>query len=148
MKTEKELLSLYPWLHPINVVTNQKIEFSQNDKLWTELFSLPVGWRIAFQDELVFELDNLLKESNIKDYIVLSIKQSNGKLDWRDNFKSHNVRKELKQKYDNLFVKYSQLSSKTCMFCGKNAIGNILIHPTCQECQVEKNQGHEKKKRK
>jgi hypothetical protein len=150
MKTEKELLSLYPWLHPVNVVTNQKIEFSPNDKLWTELFSLPIGWRIAFQEELVSELDAILKESHIKDYIIFSIKQSSGKLEWKDNFKSsQNIKKELKQRYDALLNKYIQLGSQTCIFCGKKSIDNAnSIHPVCTECHLERNHGYEKKKKK
>jgi hypothetical protein len=148
MKTDKELISLYPWLHPVNVVSNKKIEFSSNEQPWTELFSLPKGWRIAFQDQMVSELDVLIKEANINDYVITIARQALGKLDWRDNFKSRNIRKELKEKYNNLIKKYTDMSSLVCIFCGKDVVKtSSSVYPTCGECQVERNH-HEKKKKK
>jgi hypothetical protein len=152
MKTEKEFLLEYPWIHPTNIVTGEKIEFKENEKPWTELFTIPIGWKLSFVEGMLSEIDQLIKESNYQEkYRVYKARQISGRLIWEDNFsRAPGVRKEAHQKHDLLVKKYQDLSSKSCIFCGKEAHPRegMMTFPSCLQCESEKNKNlnHKKKK--
>ena len=63
----KELVEKYPWLKPRNAWTGEELE--DYDYEFTLMDDIPEGWRIAFGDKMVQELDDLLKKYNIRDEI-------------------------------------------------------------------------------
>ena len=73
----KKLLKKYPWLLPRNDWTG--LPPKNYDYSWTELYSLPTGWRIAFGELIAEDLDRVLrKEHYVDKYRILQIKEKYG----------------------------------------------------------------------
>lgn len=73
MKTNKELIKLYPWLKDRNCWDDELI--SEQDDC-SKLDELPIGWRIKFGDKLCKKIDKLLKKANYQnDYRIAQIKE-------------------------------------------------------------------------
>ena len=99
------------------------------DYEYTELDAMPIGWRIAFGDQMVEELGEELRKANYDDeYRILDIKEKYGGLRWYDNSNT-------KEGY-NIINKYENLSRTTCICCGKPAKYITLgwISPLCEDC--------------
>ncbi len=123
----KALCEKYPWLIPTNRWTGEIVEDYDYD--YTELDSMPEGWRIAFGDQMVEELNReLVKGGFVNDYRITQIKEKYGGLRWYDNGNT--------EEGYNIINKYESLSRKTCICCGKPAKYITLgwISPFCEDC--------------
>ena len=133
-KHNKDLLERYPWLTPYNVWTGKPLE--DYDYEYTLADDIPRGWRIAFGDQMLEELDQLLKKYNFeKEYRIVQIKEKFGGLRWYDD----GFPEEGWEEYKAWLYKYEDLSFKTCMSCGKPAIGFTKgwIMPLCKDCMKD-----------
>ena len=130
----KALLEKYPWLTPYNVWTGKPLRDYNYE--YTRADDIPKGWRLAFGDQMIEELDHLLEKYNLKDeYRITQIKEKFGGLRWCDNGFS----KEGFEEYTEWIYKYEDLSFKTCINCGKPAIGFTKgwITPLCKDCMKD-----------
>lgn len=129
----RTLLKKYPWLTPHNVWTGELSEDYDYEYTWAD--SIPRGWRLAFGDQIIEELDQLLKKYNVEDYQILQIKEKYGGLRWYDN----GFPRVGFDEYNAWIYKYEKLSLETCINCGKPAIGFTKgwISPLCKECMKD-----------
>ena len=131
----KALLEKYPWLTPYNVCTGKPLEDYNYEYTWAD--DIPEGWRLAFGDQMLEELDQLLRKYNFRDeYRIFQIKEKFGGLRWYDN---DDFPEEGYEEYRDWLCKYEDLSFKTCIDCGKPAIGFTKgwIVPLCRECMKD-----------
>lgn len=127
----KELIKKYPWLKPRKVYSDEEIEGYDYEFTWMD--DIPDGWRVAFGDQMVQELDELLKKYNcMKDYKIFQIKEKFGGLRWYDS----GFPREGSDEYMNWLLKYEDLSFHTCINCGKPAkyFTKGWIVPICEDC--------------
>lgn len=129
----KALLRKYPWLTPYNIWTGEISEDYGYERTWAD--SIPRGWRLAFGDQMIEELSQLLRKYSVEDYQILQIKEKYGGLRWYDN----GFPKVGFGEYNSWLYKYEELSFKTCINCGKPAIGYTKgwITPLCEECMKD-----------
>lgn len=130
----KALLKKYPWLTPYNVWTGKLNEDYDYNYTWAD--DIPDGWRLVFGDQMIEELDRLLKKYNLEnEYCIVEIKEKFGGLRWYDNGFSEKGWEE----YKAWLHKYEDLSFKTCINCGKPAIGLTKgwIMPLCKDCMKD-----------
>ena len=130
----KSLLNKYPWLTPYNVWTGKPLEDYNYESTWAD--DIPDGWRLAFGDQMIEELDQLLRKYNLEeDYHITQIKEKFGSLRWYDD----GFAKEGVEEYMNWLYKYEDLSSRTCIYCGEPAIGFTQgwIIPLCKDCMKD-----------
>lgn len=99
----KDLLKRYPWLEPVNAFSGKRIiqcsgkngekgfwpgDPNKNpdyDYSYTVLDEMPRGWRLAFGDDMIEEINQeLLKYDFVEDYRVIEIKEKWGGLRWYD----------------------------------------------------------------
>ncbi len=79
----KALVEKYPFLLPRNRFSDEVID--DYDWLYTEMDSMPDGWRKAFGDQMLEEIKNELVKFNFLDkYRILQIKEKYGTLRWYD----------------------------------------------------------------
>lgn len=126
-KENKKLVKEFPFLLPRNRWTGKVPE--DYDYSYTELDDMPIGWRKAFGIALCTELKEVLIKGNILDkYRISQIKEKFGELRWYD---FGNTKEGFK-----IIGKYSDLSRKTCINCGKDAtkISKGWIAPYCDDC--------------
>lgn len=110
--TKDELIKKYPWLELRNVWTNEKVKDTES----TWLDDLPEGWKIAFGEQMIEELDEILRKANFQnDYRITQIKEKYGSLRWYDD----GVPLGILEEQNEWLAKYEDLSEKTCMICGK-----------------------------
>ena len=129
----KALLRKYPWLTPYNIWTGEISEDYEYECTWAD--SIPRGWRLAFGDQMIEELNQLLRKYSVEDYQILQIKEKYGGLRWYDNgFPRIGF-----DEYNTWVYKYEGLSLRTCINCGKPAIGYTKgwITPLCEECMKD-----------
>lgn len=129
----KALLRKYPWLTPYNIWTGEISEDYEYERTWAD--SIPRGWRLAFGDQMIEELSQLLRKYSVEDYQILQIKEKYGGLRWYDNgFPRIGF-----DEYNTWVYKYEGLSLGTCINCGKPAIGYTKgwITPLCEECMKD-----------
>ncbi len=130
----KDLLKKYPWLTPYNVWTGKPREDYNYEDTWAD--DIPDGWRLAFGDQMIEELDQLLRKYNLEDeYHITQIKEKYGSLRWYDD----GFAKEGFEEYMNWIHKYEDLSYRTCIYCGEPAIGFTQgwIIPLCKDCMKD-----------
>ena len=130
----KDLLKKYPWLTPYNVCTGEPLDDYNYECTWAD--DIPNGWRLAFGDQMIEELDQLLRKYNLRDeYCIVQIKEKFGGLRWYDD----GFPEEGYEEYMDWLCKYEDLSFKTCINCGKPAIGftKDWITPLCKECMKD-----------
>ena len=132
-----KLCKKYPFLRIKNVWNGKKLGYS-----YTELDSMPRGWRKRFGLEICQELSDLFKKSKMKNfdkkYFITQIKEKYGSLRWYDN----GVPTDIFEEYSTLMQKYEDLSGRTCVKCGKDAtIRNMngWYEPLCGQCLKEIN---------
>lgn len=100
---------------------------------YTELDSMPEGWRKAFGLQMCEDIKQALKKVNaLHKYRIMQIKEKWGELCWYDA--QHN------REIQDVINKYSNKSATTCISCGKSAKYRTVgwICPYCEEC-VPKN---------
>lgn len=145
--TNKELIKRYPWLTPFNRFSGKLITDcagpNGEEGFWpgsptkhpdynydfTELDSLPDGWRKAFGERMCEEIRKaLIKNNCLNDYYVAEIKEKYGGLCWYDYGAPAEVEEIIK--------KYEQLSYHICELCGEyveEVHSNIFI-TLCDKC--------------
>lgn len=141
----KELCEQYPFLIPWNrwsgvLITQQENggffpgdpeEIVPYDYEYTELDSMPEGWRNAFGYQMCEEIKQaLIEDGDLERYRIVQIKEKWGLLCWYDN--------GVKQgsKVHDIVRRYEDMSGHTCVVCGRPAtrITRGWICPYCDEC--------------
>ena len=125
----RELIKNYPWLKPWNRWTGETPD--EYDYTYTELDSMPEGWRLAFGDEMVERIQQELVKFNFVDkYRINQIKEKWGGLRWYDGGYPEN------SEINDIVSRYEELSYKICIRCGKPAewISKGWISPYCTDC--------------
>ena len=134
----KKLCETYPFLIPRNRWTDQ-ILWESKEKWYythpysfTELDSMPRGWRKAFGESICREIkEELIKHKYLNRYRILQIKEKYGELRWYDNGTP------VKSKVHDIINKYTELSRNTCILCGRPAKiinNNGWYEPICDIC--------------
>ena len=124
----------YPWLIPHNRWTDE--EDPEYDYSYTELDSMPNGWRRTFGEQMCEEIQKLLEEADWVDkYRILQIKEKFGSLRWYDS----SVPESIRERLDKVIQKYEEISARTCFICGAPAtkISMSWICPWCDKCAAE-----------
>ena len=101
---------------------------------WLE--QLPIGWIIAFGDQLADDVIALAKKYNFEnEYEVLQIKEKFGGLRW---YAGH-VPREMYEEHSDLIHDYETMSYRTCVICGAvaEAPKSMFDQPVCAECKVK-----------
>ena len=137
----KALCRKYPFLIPSNRFSGKRItegagsrpgspEVSSGyDWEYTELDSMPDGWRTAFGEQMCEELKTALIKADLLDrYRVMDIKEKYGHLRWYDNGGTRIVKE--------IISKYEEISKRICICCGRRATLIALgwISPYCDSC--------------
>ena len=127
--TNKELVEEFPFLLPRNRFTGEVPK--DYDYSYTELDSMPEGWRKAFGIQLCKELKKALGES-VSNYRVTQIKEKYGDLCWYDYGGTEESYKVLD--------KYQTISAHICILCGKPGELDFdgWILPLCEEHYKER----------
>ena len=123
----KKLIEEYPFL---------KIDDNCDTIDYTWLDDMPIGWRIAFGEQLCKEIkEELIKNNELDTYKIIQIKEKFGGLRWYDN----GFYEEGYEEYQTWLNKYEDLSFTTCIACGKPAIGYTKgwITPLCKDCMKD-----------
>ena len=118
----KKLIKKYPWLRA-NDWLDQPIK--GYDITWAD--EIPEGWRKAFGNMMIEEIDEVLKRTHTTIHID-QIKEKYGQL--RFYFSGT-------AELHDIVEKYSMLSENICIICGKPDIPMIdtgWVCPICQEC--------------
>ena len=130
----KKLVEEYPFLLPRNRFSDKVVE--DYDYSFTEMDSMPDGWRIAFGDDLLRELkEDLVKHNFLDKYRITQIKEKWGGLRWYDNGCP------MDSKVFEITGKYEDLSYKYCIGCGSSKVVTVRdwYGPLCQNCLDEMN---------
>ena len=127
----RKLIEKYPFLMPRNRLTGQAAgDDPEYDLSFTQMDSLPHGWRVAFGEQMMDELkEELLKEHSLHNFEIIQIKEKFGGLRFYSTY--------VNQKWeDEILPKYEQMSLRTCVCCGKPAtkVSTGWISPFCDEC--------------
>lgn len=126
----KTLIEKYPFLIPRNRFSGEVV--ANYDYEYTELDNMPIGWRIAFGEQLCEELaEELIANNCLESYRITDIKEKWGGLRWYDfgcTEKGHEI-----------IHKYEKLSESLCIRCGNKSEGvtSGWISPFCQKCADE-----------
>lgn len=144
-KKNRELCERYPFLIPWNrwsgvLITEAgnggfypgdpetKVEY---DWEFTELDSMPTGWRKAFGEQMCEEIRQaLIEDDELDSWRIVQLKEKYGGMRLYDNGYKRGSR------VPGIIDKYSLLSERTCIKCGKPAtrITTGWICPYCDEC--------------
>lgn len=125
----KQIVEQFPFLLPRNRFTDQVVE--DYDYSYTELDSMPDGWRKAFGVQMCQEIAEELKKYNALDkYRILEIKEKYGTLRWYDDRTTDKITKEIIPKYENM-------SAQICIYCGEKANYTVGYIPMCHLCYTE-----------
>ena len=116
----------YPWLF-INSGVYPWLD-NQYTEIWIDC--MPEGWRKRFGWKMVRDIDKYLRKHKIKDYHIDQVKEKWGELCWYDNGDID---------LSNVIDKYVELSTRTCVVCGKEATHMSLgyICPYCEDCMKD-----------
>lgn len=140
-RRNRELCEKYPFLIPSNRWTGKRITdgagywaqepdvIPEYDYDFTELDSMPSGWRKAFGTQLCDELKAELESAGYMDkYRITDIKEKYGGLRWYDNGNT--------SKGHEIISKYEDMSYRICIKCGKPAtrVTTGWISPYCDDC--------------
>ena len=130
VKENKKLIKEFPFLLPRNVWTGEVI--SDYDYSFTELDSMPDGWRKSFGLDMCKEIkEELLKYNALDDYRITQIKEKYGSLRWYDTGYPKD------SKIGDIIEKYEKLSEEVCINCGKPAkyYTKGWISFICEDCK-------------
>lgn len=129
-KYNRNLINKYPFLKPKNLWTG--LELPDYDYSYSLADDIPIGWRIAFGDLIVEEINKDLIENNYLDeYEILQIKEKYGGLRWYSGPLPQN------SKIQDIVYKYEMVSNNICIICGKPDVPMIpisWISPFCFDC--------------
>lgn len=132
MPTNKEtnqiLVERFPFLLPHNRWTDKVPE--DYDYSYTELDSMPDGWRKAFGEQMCEEIrEELVRVDYLDKYRITQIKEKYGTLRWYDFGCTERMLREI-------IPKYEHLSARICIRCGNPAtkVSTGWISPYCDAC--------------
>lgn len=133
IKENKKLVKEFPFLLPRNRFSG---EVSKDyDYTYTELDSMPNGWRNKFGLQMCKEIkDELVKYNYLDDYRIMDIKEKYGILCWYD------WGQPAKSRIDEIISKYEDLSMCYCINCGQPVryISRGWIEYLCEDCAKKK----------
>ena len=135
-KENKQLCEQYPFLLPRNRWTDEIPK--DFDYSYTELDAMPDGWRKAFGLQMCEELkQELIKINKMDEFRIAQIKEKFGELRFYTNWVTDEI--------EAIINKYTKLSRKTCINCGKPAtvITTGWISPFCNDCVKDINDNYE-----
>lgn len=132
VELNKAMINYFPFLLPRNVWTDEVSD--DYDYTCNNFCCMPDGWVMAFGYELLCELREALIEADfLHKYRVTQIKEKFGSLRWYDFGATDKV-------YE-IIRKYSDISIKVCIKCGKPAkyesVGWITY--LCEDCAKQLN---------
>lgn len=123
----KELCEEYPFI--ANRYSPYEYEYECDGTL---LDDIPIGWKIAFGEQLCREIKDALAEDGtpIEEYYVAQAKEKFGILHWYDNALRGS-------KVHDVIRKYEEISAGTCVLCGEKAtvMSTGWIEPYCDKCK-------------
>lgn len=149
MKDKKEenrkLCERFPFLIPWNRWSGKLITEAQDGGYWpgepdavpeydydyTELDSMPYGWRKAFGLQLCEEIRAaLIEDDDLERWRIVQMKEKYGVITIYDNGYKQGSR------IPDIIRKYEYISQKTCICCGKPAtkVTTGWISPYCDDC--------------
>lgn len=117
----------------LRFIHNYPLQWIHCIPTFTELDSMPIGWRKAFGIQICKEIKAELKKIKyLRKYRIMQIKEKYGSLRWYDSGNNEEIQ--------NIINKYEEISSRTCINCGKPAkyISRGWISPYCENC-IDKN---------
>lgn len=124
----KKLVEQYPFLLPRNRWTGAcLIDFNYS---FTELDAMPVGWRIAFGEDICKEImEELVQNECVDKYRITQIKEKYGELHWYSHGGTERIHREIVPKYE-------IMSRRICLQCGQPAtlVSIGWIAPWCKTC--------------
>ena len=135
-KENKQLCEQYPFLLPRNRWTDEIPK--DFDYSYTELDAMPDGWRKAFGLQMCEEVkQELIKINKMDEFRIAQIKEKFGELRFYTNWVTDEI--------EAIINKYTKLSRKTCINCGKPAtvITTGWISPFCNDCVKDINDNYE-----
>lgn len=121
----RNVIKILDWIH------NYPLQWFHCIPTYTELDAMEPGWRKAFGIQMCKEIKKELKKYNfLYKYRITQIKEKFGELRWYDS----GIPKD--SKIWDIIEKYSEISRKTCINCGKPAtkISIGWISPYCDDC--------------
>lgn len=121
----KNLIKFFDWIN------DYPLQWFHCIPTYTELNAMEPGWRKAFGIQMCKEIKKELKKYNfLYKYRITQIKEKMGYLHWYD----FGIPKD--SKVWGIIEKYSEISCKTCINCGKPAtkISTGWISPYCDDC--------------
>ena len=127
----KKLIERYPFLIPHDRLTDEVLK--DFDYTYTEMDDMPDGWRDAFGEQMCEEIrEELVRVGHLEKYRVVQIKEKYGCLCWYDFGGTKKIDREI-------IPKYSHLSARICVRCGKPAtkLSAGWISPYCDACADE-----------
>lgn len=127
----KVLYEKYPWL----AEGKDEIDYE-----FTILDLLPIGWKTAFGDILLEEIDKVVKSEKLVNFRIVEMKEKWGGLDITAYFGTENNPGLYNEKLEELFSVFRKVSSQICSFCGKPRVpctNKGWVLPVCRECFSE-----------
>lgn len=110
----QELSKRYPW-----TIANPDSEWVYgNCETESWLGEFPPGWWKAFGEQMIAEIDEVLKKYNIENFEINQIKQKFATL--RFYYTLTDIR-EANKELNAIISKYEHISAKTCIYCGRPA---------------------------
>lgn len=133
----KRLIEKYPWLMPWNRGTGRNAtdgffegEKPDYDYEWTEWDAMPSGWRKAFGDQMLEDINNeLIENGDVNKFRIVQLKEKYGSLRLYTEYATKKIDEEI-------IPYYEKLSLETCIKCGEPATGMTIgwISPYCDKC--------------
>lgn len=127
-ESNQKLIERFPFLIPRNRWTGKIPE--DYDYSYTELDSMPDGWRKAFGEQMCEDIrDELVHAEYLDQYRITQIKEKYGTLCWYDFGCTERMLRDI-------IPKYERLSARTCIRCGNPATkaSTGWISPYCDTC--------------
>jgi len=109
-ESNQKLIERFPFLIPRNRWTGKVPE--DYDYSYTELDSMPDGWRKAFGEQMCEDIrDELVHAEYLNQYRISQIKEKYGTLCWYDFGCTERMLRDI-------IPKYERLSARICIRCG------------------------------
>lgn len=127
-ESNQKLIERFPFLMPRNRWTGEVPE--DYDYSYTELDSMPDGWRKAFGEQMCEDIrEELVHAEYLDQYRISQIKEKYGTLCWYDFGCTERMLRDI-------IPKYEHLSARTCIRCGNPAtkVSTGWISPYCDTC--------------
>ena len=127
-ESNQKLIERFPFLMPRNRWTGEVPE--DYDYSYTELDSMPDGWRKAFGEQMCEDIrEELVRAEYLGQYRISQIKVKYGTLCWYDFGCTERMLRDI-------IPKYERLSARTCIRCGNPATkaSTGWISPYCDTC--------------